>query len=76
MAHTTQTANVSPPAKAGAQPITVSMAGVSDDIAEANVAANSGGTQVASQFGIRKPSPTLTPPVKTPAFDTVHTVTA
>jgi len=76
MAQITQTATDSPPAKAGAHPMTVSMAGVKADTAEANAAANSGGTQGASQSGTRTACIAPEPPARTSALETVHAVTA
>lgn len=76
MPQTTQTATDNPPAKAGAHPNTASMAGVKAETIEANAAANSGGTQGASQSGMRKPSVAPEAPASTPAFETVHAVTA
>lgn len=76
MAQTTQTANDSPPDKAGAQPSTASMTGVKAETIEANAAANSGGTKRASQSGMRKPSAAPEAPASTPAFEIVHAVTA
>lgn len=76
MAQTTQTATDSPPAKAGAHASTASMAGVKPDTTEANAAASSGGTQGASQSGMRKPSVAAEPPARAPAFETVQAATA
>jgi len=76
MPQTTQTATDSPPARDGAQASTASMAGVKAETIEANAAANSGGTQGASQSGMRKPSVAPEAPASTPAFETVHAVTA
>jgi len=76
MAQTTQTATDSPPAKAGAHPSTASMAGVKADTTEANAAASSGGTQGASQSGMRNPSVAPEAPARTAALDTVHAVIA
>lgn len=72
MAQTTQTATDRPPAKAGAHPSTASMEGAMADTIELNARANSGGTQAASQSGMRKPSVAPAPPVRTPAFEIVH----
>jgi len=76
MAQTTQTATDSPPAKAGAHPSTASMAGVKADTTEANARANSGGTQGASQSGMRKPWVTPEPPARTPALEAAQAVIA
>ena len=75
MAQTTQTANDSPPAKAGAHPSTASMAGVKADTTEANAAASSGGTQGASQCGMRKASTGPELPARALAFEIAHAPT-
>lgn len=76
IAQTAQTATDSPPAKAGAQSNTASMAGAKAESIEVSARANSGGTQGASQSGSRKASIAPEDPARTPAFEIVHAVTA
>ena len=76
MPQTAQTATDSPPAKAGAQASTASMAGVKAETIEVNAAANSGGTQDASQAGKRKPSLAPEAAASTPACENVHAAIA
>ena len=74
MAQNTQTANDSPPAKAGTHSSKDSMAGVKADSADVNASVSSAGIQGASQSGMRKPSVAPAPPVRAPAFEIVHAV--